>query len=196
MGAIDFNPAQVMKKLLQDRAAEFSRLAALAGGQAENEPAKIISEGQNRQREPANPANLLISGTENRTSAPANPANLLNGFAEWRDGFAKLDPNRPPANFPSPWWRGIIRDAELFLPTWARQAAILGWTTLDLFGAHPRVPTARYSCMGLLLLVSGGRVVALTAESAVTEQQSGSRLTYTRHPPEAEHVALWELARE
>ena len=47
--------------------------------------------------------------------------------------------------------------------------------------------------MGLLLLVNGGRVIAITAESAVIEQQSGARLTYTRRPPEAECVALWEL---
>jgi hypothetical protein len=45
--------------------------------------------------------------------------------------------------------------------------------TLDLSGAHPKVPAARFSCMGLLLLINGGRVVAITAESAVIEQQSG-----------------------
>jgi hypothetical protein len=49
--------------------------------------------------------------------------------------------------------------------------------------------------MGLLLLISGGRVVALTAETAKIEQQSGARLTYTRRPPDAECVAVWELPK-
>jgi hypothetical protein len=39
--------------------------------------------------------------------------------------------NRPPKNFLPPWWRGLIRDAELFLSVWGNQAANLGWTTLD-----------------------------------------------------------------
>jgi hypothetical protein len=47
--------------------------------------------------------------------------------------------------------------------------------------------------MGLLVLLRGGRVVALTASTAVIEQQSGARLTYTRRPPEAERVPVWEL---
>jgi hypothetical protein len=113
--------------------------------------------------------------------------------AEWRTGLTALDPNRPPPNFPAPWWRGVIRDAQLFLSVWGRQAADLGWTALDLFGVHPKVPAARFSHMGLLLLVNGGRVVVISAESAIIEQQSGSRLTYTRRPPEPECVPLWDL---
>ena len=95
--------------------------------------------------------------------------------------------------FPAPRWRGLIRDAELFLSVWGKQAANLGWSTPDLFGAHSKAPAARFSCMGLLLLVNGGRVIAITAETAVIQQQSGARLTYTRRPPEAECVALWDL---
>ena len=81
--------------------------------------------------------------------------------------------------FPAPRWRGLIRDAELFLSVWGKQAANLGWSTPDLFGAHSKAPAARFSCMGLLLLVNGGRVIAITAETAVIQQQSGARLTYT-----------------
>ena len=80
------------------------------------------------------------------------------------------------------------------LPVWGKQAADLGWSTPDLFGAHPKAPAARFSCMGLLLLVNGGRVIAITAETAVIQLQSGARLTYTRRPPEAECVPLWELS--
>jgi hypothetical protein len=41
--------------------------------------------------------------------------------------------------------------------------------------------------------VRGGRVVAITAEIAVIERESGARLTYTKHRPERECVAIWEL---
>jgi hypothetical protein len=111
----------------------------------------------------------------------------------WAEGLALLDSSRPPISFPAPWWRGLIRDAELFLATWGSQAADLGWTTLDLFGAHRKAPAANFSCLGLLLVLRGGRVVALTTSTAVIEQQSGARLTYTRRPPEAECVPVWEL---
>ena len=112
---------------------------------------------------------------------------------DWRDGLATIDPNRPPAGVPVPWWRGVMRDAELFLSTWGHRADDLGWTTLDLFGAHRRAPGARFSCMGLVLLIGGGRVMALTAASAVIEQQSGAHLTYTRQPAEPDCVPLWQL---
>jgi hypothetical protein len=93
-------------------------------------------------------------------------------LAGWRAGVGALDPNRPPAGFPVPWWRGLVQHAEFFLSVWGKQAADLGWTTLDLFGAHSKAPAANFSCIGLLLLISGGRVVALTAETAKIEQQS------------------------
>jgi hypothetical protein len=32
--------------------------------------------------------------------------------AAWRVGLASLSANRPLQNFPAPWWRGLIRDAE------------------------------------------------------------------------------------
>ena len=123
---------------------------------------------------------------------PDDETNIV--LSEWRRRLNTLDPSRPPASFPVPWWRGLIRDTELFLAMWGRQATYLGWTTLDLFGVHPKAPAARYSCMGLLLLIQGGRIVALTADSAIIERQSGARLTYRRRPPEPECVAVWELA--
>jgi hypothetical protein len=114
-------------------------------------------------------------------------------YLEWRGSIDALDASRPPMNFPGSWWRGLIREAELFVSVWGNQAANLGWTTLDLFGAHRKAPAANFSCMGLLLVISSGRVVVLTTEAAKIEQQSGARLTYTRRPPETECVAVWDL---
>jgi hypothetical protein len=96
-----------------------------------------------------------------------------------------LTPGKTKAN--------IIRDAET-LPSCAGQlCGDLGSTTFDLFGAEQKAPAARFSCMGLLLLVGGGRAVAISAETSVIEQRCGARLTYTRRPAEAECAALWQL---
>jgi hypothetical protein len=74
------------------------------------------------------------------------------------------------------------------------QAQELGWTALDLFGAHRIAPEVRWDCAGLVLLIGGGRVVAMTDATATIQRTSGSRLTYSRMPAHAEGVTLWELA--
>jgi hypothetical protein len=188
MGAISFNPARVIERLSRERDEQFSRLASLAGGQAQNQLSAAAAEAQKREEHSANPAR-----TQNDRGTPAKPANLLN--RDWLDGLSKVDVNRAPVSFPRTWWADFVSDAHLFLATWSQQAADLGWTTLDLFGAHRSAPAARYSCMGLLLLLRGGRVIALTAASAVIEQRSGARLTYTRRAVESDVVPVWDLIR-
>jgi hypothetical protein len=130
----------------------------------------------------------------NRQQGSMPPADGPDGaYSAWRRSLGTLNASYPPTGFPALWWGGVIRDADLFLATWGKQAADLGWTTLDLFGVHPKAPAARFSCIGLLLLLRGGRVVALTTATAVIEQASGARLTYTRQSREPECVPLWEL---
>ncbi len=183
MGVINFDPDSVTSTASM-AAVPISRLAALAGGHGEI---------QNRQVRKS--ANITVAKSGNSGGAPANPANLLNSSApaEWLEGFGSLDPNIAPLGFPAKWWRETIRDGELFLAKWARQAAHLGWTAFDVFGAHQTAPAANYAAMGLVLLIRGGRVVAISAETAIIEQASGSRLTFTRRPPEREAVLLWDL---
>jgi hypothetical protein len=106
-------------------------------------------------------------GTAVVSTCPTPPRAWDTCPTEWRDGFARLSIDRPPSYFPAPWWRGVIRDAQLFLSVWRRQAADLGWTALDLFGVHPKAPAARFSHMGLLLLVNGGRVVVITISARI-----------------------------
>jgi hypothetical protein len=74
----------------------------------------------------------------------------------------------------------VLSDAENFLSRWGAAAHALGWTALDLFGVHPTVPAARFDVMGLVLLICGGEVIALTASSATIRRRSGAVLTYRR----------------
>lgn len=84
----------------------------------------------------------------------------------WRAGLQTLDPDRPPNGYPSELWHQMHRDGIAFLSTWGAQAAALGWSTLDLFGVHRFAPAANYSAVGLVPLLRGSTVVALTADEA------------------------------
>ncbi|WOH66182.1 hypothetical protein [Bradyrhizobium sp. BWA-3-5] len=77
-------------------------------------------------------------------------------------------------------WSQMIEDANAFLSNWDRAACDLGWTALDLFGVHPVAPGRRYDLMGLMMLLGGGTVFALTEQTAAFRRPSGSALTYRR----------------
>ena len=89
----------------------------------------------------------------------------------------------------------IREDAFAFLRDWAAQAHGLGWAGLDLFGVHRHAPLARYDCMGLVPVLNGCQVAALTEEGAVIGTGSGARQTFHRHltVPPAEMCLAWDL---
>ena len=86
-------------------------------------------------------------------------------------------------------WQLAVRDAESFLSTWGQQAYVLGWTNAELFGLHPipEQPAAsyqrlsRYDCTGLVWLLQGRPVAALTADTAAIQVKSGGVLSYRKH---------------
>jgi hypothetical protein len=85
-------------------------------------------------------------------------------------------------------WQLAINDAEVFLSVWADQAANLGWTAQDLFGLAemPERPgpsyqrLSRYDQTGLVWLLQGRRVAALTQDTALIETTNGT-VAYRRH---------------
>jgi len=80
----------------------------------------------------------------------------------WAEGFARLDPNKPPGDVPPRRWLRFINDCGRFLNAgWAERAAVLGWGPLDLFGCDRDRPFDRVDHMGLLWLRSGGTIVAI-----------------------------------
>ncbi|UPJ80538.1 hypothetical protein IVB16_00410 [Bradyrhizobium sp. 183] len=79
-------------------------------------------------------------------------------------------------------WSQMIGDADAFLSAWDDAAHDLGWTALDLFGVHPAAPGCRYDLMGLVPLLGGGQVSALSERTAAIGRRSGATLTYTRKP--------------
>jgi hypothetical protein len=86
-----------------------------------------------------------------------------------------------PTNVDQPRWHDAKADADLFLAQWGEQAERLGWTADDLFGLHPVAPLARYDDIGLVWLLRGRSVVALTDMEAAIQTASGGKLTYYRY---------------
>jgi hypothetical protein len=104
----------------------------------------------------------------------------------------------PPRNYPSRAWRQLIVDAERVLDSWAAQAAGFGWRDWELFGCHRRAPWGRIQGMGVVLLLRGAEIAALTETEAVIRTRTGARQTHRRklrdplHP--AERCLIWELS--
>jgi len=86
-------------------------------------------------------------------------------------------------------WRQAVADGRRFLAQWGEQAAALGWTTLDLFGlaSAPEKPApnyrrlSRYDETGLIWLLGGREVVALTDTTAAIKTATGAVTVYRRY---------------
>lgn len=113
---------------------------------------------------------------------------------DWAEGFARLNPDRPPGDVSAARWRRYVDDVGQFIDRWAGHAAALGWGPLDLFGCDRDRPFARLDQNGLLWLLNGGHLVALTEDAAVMEDHAGVRQTWRRRPSKWDRVLAWELA--
>jgi len=120
---------------------------------------------------------------------------VAGGPRAWAEALARLDPATPPGDVPLRRWQQFIDDCGRFLDHgWAEKSNALGWRPLDLFGCDRERPWARIDRSGLLWLLDGRKLVALTAKTASIEAASGVRHTYYRAPIEAGRVVLaWEL---
>jgi hypothetical protein len=105
----------------------------------------------------------------------------------YRDAFKALE-SRCPEYVPPERWQRAVTDSRLFLGRWGRQAEALNWTSGDLFGLHepPTNPHASYNRLsrldatGLLWVLNGRRVTALSSTVAATGTSSGGILKYRK----------------
>jgi hypothetical protein len=89
---------------------------------------------------------------------------------------------KPPAYTPEDRWRQCVEDGRAFLQQWGESAPRLGWTSADLFSLallpdtpHPSYRRlSRYDQTGLIWLLEGRPVVALTEAIASIRNPSGS----------------------
>jgi len=123
-----------------------------------------------------------VQETESRgRSTESDPGRYASALAAFR---AKC-----PAYVPEDRWHEAIADAATFISEWGAQIEAFGWTERELFGLHPvpERPAANYSRLsrldgaGLIWLLHGRPVIALTQRAATILASSGASLMYRRH---------------
>jgi hypothetical protein len=95
---------------------------------------------------------------------------------------------RPPALVDVARWQRCVADGKRFLAKWGEQAEALGWTSADLFGLctpperpHPSYNRlSRYDCTGLIWLLEGREVLALTEAAATIKNPKTGNVTVFR----------------
>ena len=114
----------------------------------------------------------------------------------WAEGFARLDPNFPRGDVPPKRWWQYVNDCGRFLDNgWAGKAAAFGWGPLDLFGCSREHTFPRIDRAGLLWLLNGNRLLALSETTATIETRVGARWMVRRCSGGPDHLVLpWEPA--
>ncbi len=181
------------------QAAELIRIVGQAGGHLEPDGDCLVIEAPEPLPEPIMTELRAHKGAViDFLTRPVARVVLLHcppGVPEaWAQGVADLLAIARPASCPEAKWQVLRKDAYRFLRDWAARAHELGWTVLDLFGVHPVKPWVRFDCMGLVPLLNGARVTALSDLEAVIEMPSGARLTFRpRAMAPDEACFVWEL---
>ncbi len=112
----------------------------------------------------------------------------------WAQGICDLLVMPPHPAWTDEGWKVLQQDALRFLQDWAAQAHRLGWDGLDLFGVHPTSPIARLDCRGLVPLLRGRSLLALTVTTAAIEAQPSASLTYRRKAVRVvDQCPVWDL---
>jgi hypothetical protein len=120
----------------------------------------------------------LSEAEEERTAIVENDGDIPRA---WAEGFARLNPDHPPGDVPPKHWQQFVDDAGRFLDgPFCAVAMALSWGPYDLFGADRARPFARIDPAGLLWLLHGDRLIALTESTATIETKTGARQTYRR----------------
>ena len=132
------------------------------------------------------PSDLIAAAKANRESLRA--LLIANPGQRYAIVLAKLVSDCPQLIEPEAWQQAVA-DAQAFLARWGTQAAALDWTGRQLFGLHP-VPErpaasyrrlSRYDSTGLIWLLQGRPLIALTAETAAIQTAIGGILTYRKN---------------
>ena len=116
----------------------------------------------------------------------------------WAEALARLDPARVPPNICQERWTQFIDDCGRFLDQgWAIRANGLGWGPLDLFGCDRERPPLDDDHAGLLWRVERGKLVMMSAYSAIIETVTGQEKTFHRRNNHSGELSLaWELAKD
>ena len=102
--------------------------------------------------------------------------------------FAALEQRCPDYVDQNRWDQAVV-DGRRFLAKWGDQATALGWTAQELFGLHDPPPNphpsydrlARYDVKGLVWVLEGLSLVAMTETTASIRTKTGATTTYRKN---------------
>ena len=127
------------------------------------------------------------------SNSPTPPALVT----EWRVGVEMLLSMSQPRAYPSGEWAFLLDDADRFMKRWAVQAYGLGWQSWEIWGVSRVAPRFRFDAMGLVLVLKGARIAAITADAAVIEMRTSNLLRFYRRASDplnvSERALIWEL---
>lgn len=112
---------------------------------------------------------------------------------EWAEGYARLLTLPPLVNVPPGRWKIFVDDCGRFLDRWAGTADALGWTASELFGVGCRNPVGAVHLAGLLWLLRGADLIALTETVATIRLPSGAVQTYIRMDVGPDRRPAWQI---
>jgi hypothetical protein len=177
-------------------------------------PAKVAKEGTEKLARPitlAGLATLAAHRAENTNSAFRSIASLQDEADEihrpfsitpsltdiptdWVAGLRAIAERPCPITIEPKRWRQFQGDANRFVDQWGKQAAALGWSTLDIFGCHPTHPADRYdTTMGLVWMIADAEVVAMGAEVANLRKSTGTLQRAWKGPVANGRIHAWDL---
>jgi hypothetical protein len=134
---------------------------------------KIAAEREAERQAAASGAKLPTTSVKIAVTAAGYPI-------AWEAIFGWMETGHKLECFGEHRWNIMTDDAAAFLKGWGSTAHLLGWTSLDLFAVHPAAPAARFDVMGLIPVLNGGRVTAVTKVGATIRAPSGATLSYQR----------------
>jgi len=146
----------------------------------------ILARAEAYDKNDRNDKSPPLSGPVVHESAPLIPFGRLSRFGRILSALEARGPDLVPIDR----WQLAVQDGRHFLAQWGEQAEALGWTIKDLFGlvtvpehAKPSFNRmSRYDETGLVWLLDGRRVVALTEGTAAIQNPATASVTmYRRH---------------
>jgi hypothetical protein len=111
----------------------------------------------------------------------------------WARDLLWVDAKRPPGDVPLDRWVQFLDDARRFVDEgWAHRAEALGWEPHDLIGCDGIKPYARIDRLGLIWLLNGRAVIAISRDTARICGATGN-LSFRRTPTDIGRVLPWNL---
>lgn len=115
---------------------------------------------------------------------------------EWAEAYASLLAMPRPEGITEARWRLLLDDAGRFLDGWAHEASALGWAASDVWTCRLPPAASDLPSLGLVGVLNGRRVVAITEACATIAADNGAPPTVYRRPTASQTVWRWQPAQE